>query len=196
MGDGHTYVFTHSDHHLAPPRANEDTRWPGRVWRTSSHLTLTEAHPGRRHHVLAHVFRAAISLCYLNDNLSYLNDTLLSSAVLSCSCSSFYFLLYLWPQAYGQGPHSFHFRLSLPMLFYRAKLLLLLPLRGGGVSHRDLRPCVARTPLASGTITCALSVETNSFVRGAFVEAGTFLPSFVGKVSRAHRDRLRAYRWL
>jgi len=57
------------------------------------------------------------------------------------------------------------------------------------VSHRDLRPCIARTPLASGTITCALSVETNSFVRGAFVEAGTFLPSFVGKVSRAHRDR-------
>ena len=57
------------------------------------------------------------------------------------------------------------------------------------MSHRDLRPCVARTPLASGTITCALSVETNSFVRGAFVEAGTFLPSFVGKVSRAHRDR-------
>jgi len=67
---------------------------------------------------------------------------------------------------------------------------------GWRVSHRDLRPCVARTPLASGTITCALSVETNSFVRGAFVEAGTFLPSFVGKVSRAHRDRLRAYRWL
>ena len=59
------------------------------------------------------------------------------------------------------------------------------------MSHRDLRPCVARTPLASGTITCALSVETNSFVRGAFVEAGTFLPSFVGKVSRDGRDRIR-----
>jgi len=66
----------------------------------------------------------------------------------------------------------------------------------GKLSHRDLRPCVARTLLASGTITCALSVETNSFVRGAIVEAGTFLPSFAGKVSRAHRDRLRAYRWL
>jgi len=50
----------------------------------------------------------------------------------------------------------------------------------GKLSHRDLRPCVARTLLASGTITCALSVETNSFVRGAFVEAGTrfFPPSW------------------
>ena len=53
----------------------------------------------------------------------------------SCSCSSFYFLLYLWPQAYGQGPHSFHFRLSLPMLFYRAKLLAAASIaRRGGVA--------------------------------------------------------------
>ena len=36
--------------------------------------------------------------------------------------------------------------------------------------------------LASGSITFmrTLSVATNSFVRGAFVEARTFLPSFVG----------------
>ena len=154
-----------------------------------------------------------------NLSLSYLNDNLLLSTILSFSCSSRCLLSHLFYLRLTDPPgaHSFTALLLvrvflLPALLlalgirarpplisffsYRCRCciaarscLLLLPLRGGGVSHRDLRPCVARTTLPSGTTACALSVETNSFVRGAFVEAGTFLPSFVGKVSRAHRDR-------
>ena len=64
-------------------------------------------------------------------------------------------------KAYGQGPHSFHFRLPNYRCYFAAPsclLLVLLPhwhcaeAPGGGVSHRDLRPllapCVARTALS------------------------------------------------